>query len=106
MASHHRRLYVYVHLDRINLDRCSCLDHIGAGSAHPQLFRCFPSPVNFPPGLRFWSLSYGPLSEVYGRVAVLQLANMFYLAFNTACGFCQSARQLIAFRFLAGIGGR
>ena len=48
----------------------------------------------------------GPLSEVYGRVAVLQLANLFYLAFNTACGFSQSAGQLIAFRFLAGIGGR
>ena len=48
----------------------------------------------------------GPLSEVYGRVAVLQLANMFYLAFNTACGFSQSTGQLIAFRFLAGIGGR
>ena len=48
----------------------------------------------------------GPLSEVYGRVTVLQLANMFYLVFNTACGFSQSAGQLIAFRFLAGIGGR
>lgn len=48
----------------------------------------------------------GPLSEVYGRVAVLQLANFCYLAFNTACGFSQSAGQLIAFRFLAGIGGR
>ena len=48
----------------------------------------------------------GPLSEVYGRVAVLQLANMFYLAFNTACGFSRTAGQLIAFRLLAGIGGR
>ncbi len=48
----------------------------------------------------------GPLSEVYGRVAVLQVANLFYLAFNTACGFSQSTGQLIAFRFLAGVGGR
>lgn len=48
----------------------------------------------------------GPLSEVHGRIAVLQLADMFYLAFNTACGFSQSAGQLLAFRSLAGIGGR
>ena len=48
----------------------------------------------------------GPLSEVYGRMLVLQVANIFYLAFNTACGFSRSTRQLIAFRFLAGIGGR
>ena len=44
----------------------------------------------------------GPLSEIYGRVIVLQLANLFYLIFNTACGFARSANQMIAFRFLAG----
>lgn len=48
----------------------------------------------------------GPLSEVHGRVIVLQLANMFYLIFNTACGFAQSTGQMLAFRFLAGLGGR
>ena len=48
----------------------------------------------------------GPLSEVYGRMLVLQVANIFYLAFNTACGFSRSIGQLIVFRFLAGIGGR
>ena len=48
----------------------------------------------------------GPLSEVYGRVIVLQLANLFYLIFNTACGFAQSTGQMLAFRFLAGLGGR
>lgn len=47
----------------------------------------------------------GPLSELYGRVPILQLANLIYLVFNTACGFAQSATQLIIFRFLAGIGG-
>lgn len=46
-----------------------------------------------------------PLSEIYGRVSVLQLANLFYLAFNTACGFAQTKGQMYAFRFLAGIGG-
>ncbi|KAF2182885.1 MFS multidrug transporter-like protein [Zopfia rhizophila CBS 207.26] len=46
-----------------------------------------------------------PLSEIYGRVTVLQYANLIYLAFNTACGFAQNKQQLLAFRFLSGIGG-
>ena len=50
-------------------------------------------------------LFLGPLSEIYGRVIVLQLANLFYLAFNIGCGFAQSKGQLLAFRFLAGLGG-
>lgn len=50
-------------------------------------------------------LFLGPLSEVYGRVIVLQLANLFFLVFNIACGVCQSKGQLIAFRFLSGLGG-
>ena len=36
---------------------------------------------------------------------VLQLANLFYLAFNIGCGFATSKGQLIAFRFLSGLGG-
>ncbi|GAD99296.1 MFS multidrug transporter [Paecilomyces variotii No. 5] len=50
-------------------------------------------------------LFLGPLSEMFGRVKVLQLANLFYLAFNIACGVCTSKGQLIAFRFLSGLGG-
>ena len=50
-------------------------------------------------------LFLGPLSEINGRVIVLQLANLFYLAFNIGCGFAQTKGQLIAFRFLAGLGG-
>jgi hypothetical protein len=70
-------------------------------------------------------LFIGPLSELYGRVHVLQIANLFYLGklllsrslvhylpilttsivWNLACGFAQSETQLIIFRFLAGIGG-
>lgn len=46
-----------------------------------------------------------PLSELYGRVIVLQVSNVFFLAFNIACGFAQSKTQLMAFRFLAGLGG-
>ncbi|KAK1456720.1 MFS multidrug transporter [Colletotrichum cuscutae] len=46
-----------------------------------------------------------PLSEMYGRVVVLQSANMFYLIFNTICGFSASKEQMLAFRFLSGLGG-
>ncbi|KAH9995358.1 major facilitator superfamily transporter [Xylariaceae sp. FL0662B] len=50
-------------------------------------------------------LIFGPLSEVYGRVLVLQLANLLYLAFNLGCGFARSKAQLILFRFVSGLGG-
>ena len=46
-----------------------------------------------------------PLSELFGRVRVLQYANLVYLAFNTACGFARTRRQILACRFLSGIGG-
>ncbi len=48
----------------------------------------------------------GPLSEVYGRYLVLQLANLFYPVFKTACGFAHNTTQMVVFRFLAGLGGR
>ncbi|KAI1874036.1 uncharacterized protein JN550_002615 [Neoarthrinium moseri] len=44
-----------------------------------------------------------PLSEIFGRVLVLQWANLFYLAFNTAAGFCTTSTQMLAFRFLSGL---
>ncbi|OJJ43905.1 hypothetical protein ASPZODRAFT_154391 [Penicilliopsis zonata CBS 506.65] len=50
-------------------------------------------------------LFLGPMSEIYGRVIVLQLANLWFLVFNTACGAANTKGQMIAFRFLAGLGG-
>ncbi|KAL1634056.1 hypothetical protein SLS58_010850 [Diplodia intermedia] len=50
-------------------------------------------------------LILGPLSEVYGRVLVLQCANAFYLAWNLGCGFAKTKGQMMAFRFLSGLGG-
>lgn len=50
-------------------------------------------------------LVLGPLSEIYGRVIVVQLANLLFLVFNIACGFAQTDVQMIIFRFLAGLGG-
>jgi MFS family permease len=50
-------------------------------------------------------LFLGPLSEIYGRVVVLQLSNLFYLVWNLSCGFAKTPGQLMAFRFFSGIGG-
>lgn len=50
-------------------------------------------------------LFLGPLSEVYGRPVVLQLANLLYLFFNLGCGLARNTGEMIAFRFLAGLGG-
>lgn len=50
-------------------------------------------------------LFLGPLSEMYGRVIVLQTANLFYLFFNLGCGLAQTKVQMIIFRFLSGLGG-
>lgn len=39
------------------------------------------------------------------RVPVLQLSNLFFLVWNTACGFSKTKEQMIVFRFLSGLGG-
>ncbi|KAG1727552.1 major facilitator superfamily domain-containing protein [Suillus paluster] len=53
----------------------------------------------------FGPLFVGPMSELYGRSRVLQVANLWYLAWNFGCGFAQTESQLLVFRFLAGMGG-
>lgn len=50
-------------------------------------------------------LIFGPISEVIGRVPVVQATNGLYLVFNLACGAAQNGKQMLAFRFLAGLGG-
>jgi multidrug resistance protein len=50
-------------------------------------------------------LALGPLSEVYGRVPILQITNAIYILFNFVCGWSRNSGELLAFRFLAGIGG-
>ncbi|CZR60893.1 uncharacterized protein PAC_10789 [Phialocephala subalpina] len=46
-----------------------------------------------------------PLSEIFERLVVLQSSNLFYIVFNTIYGAANSQNELIAFRFLAGMGG-
>jgi MFS family permease len=50
-------------------------------------------------------LLLGPLSEVYGRVLVLQLSTIVFVAFSIASGLSRSSAELIIFRFISGLGG-
>ncbi|KAJ7680192.1 major facilitator superfamily domain-containing protein [Mycena olivaceomarginata] len=50
-------------------------------------------------------LFLGPLSEIFGRNRVIQGANLWYLVWNIGCGFAQNTGELLAFRFLSGLGG-
>lgn len=50
-------------------------------------------------------LVLGPMSEVFGRTRVLQMAYMFFLVFCLACGSAQTKGQFLAFRLISGLGG-
>ncbi|KAF9460954.1 MFS general substrate transporter [Collybia nuda] len=50
-------------------------------------------------------LIWGPLSELYGRLLILQISNIWFLIFNTICAFAKTPTQMLVFRFLAGFGG-
>lgn len=52
----------------------------------------------------FGPLVIGPLSELYGRQAVLHGSNIWFLVWNILCGFAATKETLIAARFLAGFG--
>ncbi|CAK1356349.1 unnamed protein product [Cercospora beticola] len=62
--------------------------------------------------LSSWQLTFncgpfilGPLSETFGRVAVLQGGMLWFLVFNLVCGLSRDTGTMIACRFLAGFGG-
>ncbi|TFK35100.1 MFS general substrate transporter [Crucibulum laeve] len=77
------------------------------------------SDLNIPPGsilenmsLSIFVLAYalgpliwGPLSELYGRLVILQVSNIWFLIFNTLCSISKTPTQMLIFRFLAGFGG-
>ncbi|KIO33904.1 hypothetical protein M407DRAFT_60350, partial [Tulasnella calospora MUT 4182] len=50
-------------------------------------------------------LFLGPMSEIFGRTSVLQLSNLLFLVFNIGCSRATTLNQMLAFRFLAGLGG-
>lgn len=48
---------------------------------------------------------YGKLGDLYGRRLVLQAAILIFLAGSLLCGLAQNLPELIAFRFVQGLGG-
>lgn len=48
---------------------------------------------------------YGKLGDLYGRRIVLQSAVVIFLTGSLLCGLAQNLPELIAFRFLQGLGG-
>ncbi|KAJ5716505.1 MFS general substrate transporter [Penicillium malachiteum] len=46
-----------------------------------------------------------PLSEIYGRMRIVQTWNLMYIAFNAACGAARTKESIIILRFMAGLCG-
>ncbi|KAM0429799.1 hypothetical protein ACHAPT_006405 [Fusarium lateritium] len=56
-------------------------------------------------GFAFGPMILAPLSEMWGRIPVYHVCNVFFLAFTIACAVAPSLDTLIVFRFLAGTFG-
>jgi multidrug resistance protein len=50
-------------------------------------------------------LLLSPLSEIYGRQPILNIANIFFSVWQIGCALAPNINALIAFRFFAGVGG-
>ncbi|KAK2007234.1 major facilitator superfamily transporter [Colletotrichum eremochloae] len=46
-----------------------------------------------------------PCSEIWGRTPIVRVGNLIFIAATTLCGFATSKEEILAFRFVAGIGG-
>jgi MFS family permease len=55
-------------------------------------------------GYAFAPLFLAPLSELYGRVIVLQVSNVYFVIWSVVCGFANTKTQMIVARLMAGIG--
>ena len=50
-------------------------------------------------------LFMAPLSELFGRVIVMQVSTVLFFVFNIACAVANSTAQMIVFRLLSGLAG-
>ncbi|KAF6224703.1 hypothetical protein HO173_012860 [Letharia columbiana] len=106
MDSHRRRIRLHSHLVNLDFYCSACIEQYRSRITYSERIHLFALSFGLHSCIRLRSVLIGPLSEVYGRVLVLQLANLFYLIFNTACGFAHNTTQMVVFHFLAGLGGR
>jgi multidrug resistance protein len=56
-------------------------------------------------GFAFGPLFMAPLSELYGRVIVYNVTNVFFFIFTIMCAVSKNMGMLLASRFLAGFAG-
>ncbi|KPM39753.1 hypothetical protein AK830_g6838 [Neonectria ditissima] len=56
-------------------------------------------------GFAFGPLLAAPLSEIYGRAIVFNIANVFFVLATVATALSQNMGMIIAFRFLMGLAG-
>ncbi|KAK3718324.1 hypothetical protein LTR37_005137 [Vermiconidia calcicola] len=56
-------------------------------------------------GFAFGPLFFAPLSEMYGRVLIYNIGNVFFVIFTVGCALATDMNMLIGFRFLAGCCG-
>ncbi|KAF2108998.1 major facilitator superfamily domain-containing protein [Lophiotrema nucula] len=56
-------------------------------------------------GFAIGPLIIAPLSELYGRMILYNICNVFFIIFTVACAVSTNMNMLIGFRFLAGCAG-
>lgn len=56
-------------------------------------------------GFAFGPLLAAPLSEIYGRALVFNIANVLFIIFTVATALSQNMGMMIAFRFFMGFAG-
>lgn len=80
----------------------------------PQVLRDFKTDSNtaatfvvsiFVLGFAFGPLIIAPLSEMYGRVIIYHVSNVFFVTFTICCAVAKNMDMLMAFRFLSGFAG-
>jgi len=74
--------------------------NLGATDAQIQL-----SVMTFFAGFTLGQLFYGPISDKTGRKPVVYVALVLFALGSVGCLFAATTNQLLAFRFLQGIGG-
>lgn len=56
-------------------------------------------------GFAVGPLILAPLSELYGRLPVYHVCNIFFTVFNILCAVSTSSAMILASRFFAGVAG-
>ena len=72
--------------------------HVGSNSQTQLILSIYV--LAYAVGYFFWA----PMSEVYGRKIILQVANLFFCVFNLLCGFAANKATITAARLLSGAG--